>query len=135
MAVDVRHHRQMQNKLIVAMVLAWAGGLGGCPQWAVAGDSRIESALDSSLERPDLHAHFWLSYGLSLTVTEILEGPRPRWGPQVGTYWAAAWATVGVGALGLLKELALDSAVDTDDLVADGLGLAANWMVQVGVDF
>ena len=121
--------------MMMVVVVVVVGVLCGCPRWADAGDSWVESAYDTSLERPDLHAHFWLSYGLSLTVTEILEGPEPGWGPQMGTFRGTAWATLGVGALGLLKELVLDSAAGTDDLAANGLGLAANWLIQVSVDF
>lgn len=86
------------------------------------------------LERPDLHAHFWLSYGASLTLTEVLEGPQPAWGPAWGTGWALLAATAAVGALGLTKEL-LDHEVDGADLLADGLGLAANALLQVTVEF
>lgn len=87
------------------------------------------------LDRPDLHAHFWLSYGLSLTATEVLEGPTPTWGPQLGTGRALAISTGGVAALGLFKELVVDDVVGTDDLLADAAGLLANVLVQLLVDF
>ena len=86
------------------------------------------------LDRPDLHAHFWVSYGLALTLTEVLEGPQPTWGPNLGTPRALAVATAAVGALGLLKEV-LDDPGDPQDLLADGLGLAANALLQLVVEF
>jgi hypothetical protein len=87
------------------------------------------------LDRPDLHAHFWLSYGLSLTATEILEGPSPTWGPQLGTGRALVLSTGGVAALGLFKEFVIDDVVGKDDLLADAAGLLANVLVQLLVDF
>ena len=86
------------------------------------------------LRRPDLHAHFAISYGLSLTLTEILEGPEP-WSPALGEGWALVIATGAVGALGLAKEIWLDDAIDGDDLIADGLGLGLNALVQVTLGF
>lgn len=86
------------------------------------------------LDRPDLHAHFWLSYGLSLTVTEVLEGPTPEWGPQLGTGWALVIATAAVGALGLGKELT-DDEFSGEDLAADAFGLLLNVGVQLVVEF
>ncbi len=87
------------------------------------------------LDRPDLHAHFWLSYGLSLTLTEVLEGPAPAWGPDLGTGRALAISTAGVAALGLFKEFAVDDEVGSGDLLADALGLLANAAVQLLIDF
>jgi hypothetical protein len=87
------------------------------------------------LERPDLHAHFWASFGMALTLTEVLEGPDPTWGPQWGTGWATLAATGVVGLIGVLKEVAADDAVDSDDLLADGLGLALNAALQFTVRF
>jgi hypothetical protein len=87
------------------------------------------------LDRPDLHAHFWLSYGLALTATEVLEGPDPAWGPGLGTGRALAASTGAVAALGLFKEPVLDDTVGGDDLVADALGLALNAAVQVMIEF
>ena len=87
------------------------------------------------LDRPDLHAHFWLSYGLALTTTEILEGPTPTWGPQLGTGRALAIGTGSVAALGLLKEFAIDKEPSWDDLAADAAGLLANVALQLLVDF
>ncbi len=86
------------------------------------------------LQRPDLHAHFWLSYGASLTLTEVLEGPDPEWGPAWGTGWALLAATGAVAALGVTKEL-LDDRIDGTDLLADSLGLAANALLQVTIEF
>ena len=98
-----------------------------------ASPARAEKPL--WLDRPDLHAHFWLSYGLALTASEVLEGPEPAWGPQLGTGRALAVSTGTVAALGLFKELVLDDAVGADDLVADALGLALNAAVQVMIQF
>ena len=92
------------------------------------------SAKPLLLDRPDLHAHFWLSYGLAMTLTEVLEGPRPEWGPQLGTGWALLIATGAVGLLGVGKELA-DSTFSGDDLVADSLGLGMNALLQVTIEF
>lgn len=86
------------------------------------------------LKRPDLHAHFWVSYGLSLTLTEVLEGPEPTWGPALGTGWALAIASGVVGAIGVTKEL-LDDVVTPEDLLADGLGILANALLQVTIEF
>lgn len=86
------------------------------------------------LDRPDLHAHFWVSYGLALTLTEVLEGPEPSWGPKLGTGRALLVATGSVALLGVVKEL-LDDRADGTDLVADGLGLAANGVLQYLVQF
>ncbi len=86
------------------------------------------------LDRPDLHAHFWVSYGLALTLTEVLEGPEPAWGPQLGTGWALVIASGAVAALGGVKEL-LDDPADGADLAADGLGLLANGVLQYAVQF
>lgn len=86
------------------------------------------------LDRPDLHAHFWVSYGLSLTTTELLEGPQPRWGPQWGTARATLVASTGVALIGLAKELS-DDHVDGGDLLADALGILANVLVQTLVEF
>lgn len=86
------------------------------------------------LERPDLHAHFWASFALSLTLTEILEGPEPSWGPAIGTGWALLSATAAVGAVGVAKEL-LDAEASGEDLAADALGLATNALLQVTVVF
>ncbi len=86
------------------------------------------------LDRPDLHAHFWLSYGVSLTLTEVLEGPNPQWGPQLGTAAATGVATVVVGLLGVAKELT-DTQAQGDDLLADALGLASNALLQFSVEF
>lgn len=111
-----------------------AGGLAAAvlAAWA-PGAARADSPL--LLDRPDLHAHFWISYGLALTTTELLEGPQPDWGPQLGTGPALGIATAGVAALGLLKEVALDTAIDGDDLIADAAGLLANVALQLLVDF
>ena len=91
-------------------------------------------ATEVSLDRPDLHAHFWASFALSLTLTEVLEGPEPTWGPGWGTGWALLTASVSVAALGLAKELT-DDSVDGADLVADALGLTANALLQVSIEF
>lgn len=98
-----------------------------------AAPARAEPPLH--LDRPDLHAHFWLSYGLSLTLTEVLEGPEPSWGPALGTARATALATGAVAALGLAKEYVVDDAPDGADLLADALGLLANVAVQALVEF
>ncbi|MGK0361799.1 MAG: hypothetical protein ACI9U2_004117 [Bradymonadia bacterium] len=87
------------------------------------------------LDRPDLHAHLWLSYGLALTLTEVLEGPEPGWGPQWGTTKATLIATGIVGAIGLLKEYVVDDRADGADLVADALGLGLNAALQFTVSF
>ncbi|MEZ4474104.1 MAG: hypothetical protein R3F60_25615 [bacterium] len=86
------------------------------------------------LDRPDLHAHFWVSYGLSLTLTEVLEGPEPTWGPALGTGPALAIATGAVAAIGIGKEL-LDDHVDAGDLTADALGLLTQAVLQLTVSF
>jgi len=99
----------------------------------LAGPARAGPPL--YLDRPDLHAHFWVSYGLALTVTEVLEGPDPTWGPALGTGWALAIATAGVGALGLAKELLIDRRAGGADLAADAAGLGANAVLQVTVRF
>lgn len=88
-----------------------------------------------ALDRPDLHAHFWLSYGLALSLTEVLEGPEPTWGPRLGTGWATLIATGAVGALGLAKEYLIDDQADGADLVADALGLGLNAVVQFTIRF
>lgn len=98
-----------------------------CPQ------PRAQAALPTT-DRPDLHAHFWLSFGLSLLLTEILEGPDPQWGPQLGTGWATLIATGAVGLLGLTKEL-IDPRFDSSDLLADLGGLGLNVLVQWTIDF
>jgi hypothetical protein len=67
-----------------------------------ASTARAERPL--YLDRPDLHAHFWLSYGLALTTTEVLEGPEPQWGPSLGTGMGLAISTGAVGALGLFEQ-------------------------------
>ncbi len=108
------------GRLLCLMLLCLAPGRAGAdPLW---------------LDRPDLHAHFWLSYGASLTLTEILEGPQPAWGPQLGTTWAVLAATAAVGALGMAKELT-DDRVDGGDLLADGLGLTSNVALQFAIRF
>lgn len=99
---------------------------------ALAGPARAADPL--LLERPDLHAHFWVSYALSLTLTEILEGPEPSWGPQWGTGWALLAATGVVGLLGLTKEL-VDDELGGEDLAADALGLGLNAGLQFAIDF
>lgn len=86
------------------------------------------------LDRPDLHAHGWLSFGLALTLTEVLEGPEPEWGPGLGTLWATLIASGAVGLLGLGKELS-DDVFSWDDLAADGAGLLLNAAVQVTLRF
>lgn len=116
-----RLHRFLPRFLLTAALLA-------AP---VASRSYAKPLL---LDRPDLHAHFWLSYGLSLTITEVLEGPEPAWGPQLGTGWALVIATGAVGALGLVKELT-DDVFSGDDLLADGLGLLLNVGVQLVIEF
>jgi hypothetical protein len=88
-----------------------------------------------ALDRPDLHAHFWLSYGLALSLTEVFEGPDPTWGPQWGTGWATLFATGIVGAIGLAKEYVIDDQADGADLVADALGLGLNAAVQFTISF
>lgn len=98
---------------------------------ALATSARADPLL---LDRPDLHAHFWLSYGVALTVTEVLEGPEPEWGPKLGTGWALVIATGAVGALGLVKELT-DEEFSNEDLLADTLGLLLNVGVQLTVEF
>lgn len=85
-------------------------------------------------ERPDLHAHYWASFGLALVLTEVLEGPEPAWGPGWGTPWATVAATVMVGGLGVVKELT-DPAVDPADLWADAAGLATQAVLQWAVVF
>jgi hypothetical protein len=79
---------------------------------------------DLLLDRPDLWAHFAVSYGLSLTLTTFLAGPAPAWGPQLGTGRALAISTAAVGALGLFKEFVVDDEPGGDDLIADAIGLA-----------
>lgn len=98
------------------------------------GAGRSFAADPLLLDRPDLHAHFWLSYGVALTLTEILEGPEPGWGPGWGTAAATGVATVVVGLLGVAKELT-DAQAQGDDLLADALGLAANALLQFTVEF
>ena len=98
-----------------------------------ASTARAERPL--YLDRPDLHAHFWLSYGLALNTTEVLEGPEPQWGPSLGTGMGLAISTGAVGALGLFKEWVVDDEVSGEDLVADALGLALNAVVQVLIVF
>jgi hypothetical protein len=93
-----------------------------------------EAADPLLLDRPDLHAHLWLSYALSLTLTEILEGPEPKWGPALGTTVAVLVASGVTGALGLTKEL-VDDEFSGADLTADGLGILANVALQYTVDF
>ncbi len=102
---------------------------------ALACVGRATAAEPLFFDRPDLHAHFWASFGLALPLTEVLEGPDPAWGPQWGTGWATLAATGVVGAIGLFKEVALDDGVDPDDLIADALGLAANALLQVTIRF
>jgi len=109
------------------------GGLTLALTLATSSPARADKPL--WLDRPDLHAHFWLSYGLALTATEVLEGPAPAWGPRLGTGRALAVSTGAVAALGLFKELGLDDAVGGDDLIADALGLALNAAVQVIIEF
>ncbi len=92
------------------------------------------SAEPLYLDRPDLHAHFWASAALSLTLTEVLEGPDPEWGPQLGTGWATLIASGVVGAIGLGKEL-IDPQLDPADLLADGLGLGLNAAIQFTLEF
>lgn len=99
---------------------------------ALAGPAQADDPL--YLDRPDLHAHFWVSYGLALTTTEILEGPQPSWGPQWGTAQATLVASGGVALIGLTKEL-LDEHVDGSDLLADALGILANVLIQTVVEF
>ena len=101
--------------------------------WSAPTTARAERLF--WLDRPDLHAHFWLSYGVALTGTEIMEGPDPRWGPQWGTWPAVGVATVGVAALGIFKETAIDDHASWDDLLADACGILANVAVQALVDF
>ena len=76
-----------------------------------------------------------MSYGLALTLTEVLEGPEPRWGPRLGTGKATLIATGVVAIVGLLKEYAVDDQADGADLVADALGLGLNAALQFTVDF
>lgn len=87
------------------------------------------------LDRPDLHAHGWVSYGLALTLSEVLEGPQPAWGGQLGTARATLVATGVVAVIGLLKEYVVDDQADGADLVADALGLGLNAIVQLTVPF
>lgn len=87
------------------------------------------------LDRPDLHAHAWVSYGLALTLTEVLEGPKPTWGPGWGTNRAVLVASGAVAALGLAKEYLVDSKADGADLLADAAGILANVLLQSLVDF
>jgi hypothetical protein len=86
------------------------------------------------LNRPDLHAHTWLSFSLALTLTEVLEGPDPAWGPGLGTLWATVIASGAVGLLGVAKELSDDPGSGAD-LVADATGLLLNGLVQVTLRF
>ncbi|MFN3197691.1 MAG: hypothetical protein ACE366_04645 [Bradymonadia bacterium] len=109
-----------------ALATAFAVGL------ACAGPAHADDPF--YLNRPDLHAHFWVSYGLSLTATEVLEGPQPDWGPQWGTGKATLVASVGVGLIGIAKELT-DERIDGGDLLADALGILANVLVQSLVEF
>jgi hypothetical protein len=113
------HHRRVR-RLIVPILLAAAPARAERPLW---------------LDHPDWHAHFWVSYGLSLTLTEVLEGPEPSWGPDLGTGAALGIATGSVAALGLFKEFVVDDEVGQGDLLADGLGLLANVAVQLLIDF
>lgn len=88
-----------------------------------------------ALDRPDLHAHAWVSYGLALTLTEVLEGPEPTWGPQWGTHRALLTASLAVAAIGLAKEYLVDEQADTADLIADLIGIGANVALQYTVRF
>lgn len=85
-------------------------------------------------QRPDLHAHYWASFGLALVLTEVLEGPDPPWGPGLGTPWATAAASLAVGALGLVKELT-DEALDPQDVLANVAGIGTNIVLQWTVVF
>ena len=67
-------------------------------------------------------------------LTEVLEGPEPSWGPNLGTGWATLTATALVGVLGVVKELA-DTRVDTQDLWADVAGLTTQALLQWVVVF
>ena len=86
------------------------------------------------MERPDLHAHYWASFGVALVLTEVLEGPEPSWGPALGTAWATVTATALVGGPGLVKELT-DARVDAQDLWADVAGLTTQALLQWVVVF
>lgn len=116
------------------VVLRWliVGGLA----MATLGLGPADAVADPLwLDRPDRQAHFWLSYGCALTLTEVLEGPEPDWGPAWGTWRALAVSTAAIGALGLLKEYAIDDGTEVGDLAADALGLATNALVQMTVRF
>lgn len=119
-----RSCRRSRAPLAPALAVALATLLGTAPA----------SARPFGPERPDLHAHFWLSFGVALVLTEVLEGPDPQWGPQLGTGWATLIATGAVAALGLAKELT-DPKFSGDDLAADIGGLTAHMLVQITLDF
>lgn len=87
------------------------------------------------LDRPDLHAHAWLSYGIALTLTEVFEGPEPAWGPAWGTDVALLVASGAVAALGLAKEYLIDDRADRADLLADAIGIGANVVLQYTIQF
>lgn len=87
------------------------------------------------LDRPDLHAHAWISYGLALTLTEVLEGPTPTWGPRWGTTVAVGVASGAVALLGLAKEYLVDAEADGADLIADAIGIGANVLLQYTIEF
>jgi len=100
-----------------------------CLLWA-----STSTADPLGMERPDLHAHYWASFGVALVLTEVLEGPEPSWGPALGTAWATVTATALVGGLGLVKELT-DARVDAQDLWADVAGLTTQALLQWVVVF
>ena len=123
--LSVYHVRRMKFACLLLVIALLSTPVHAAPTCA----SRI------CLDRPDLHAHLWVSYGLALTLTEVLEGPAPEWGPKLGTGQATLIATGIVAIVGLLKEYAVDDQADGADLVADALGLGLNAALQFTVEF
>lgn len=79
--------------------------------------------------RSDTQVHLGASFAGSLLGTELLEW---RGYP---TWKATLLSSLLVGAAGATKELALDDFVSGSDLMADGIGIGANALLQFTIRF
>ena len=87
----------------------------------------VDSKLD--LNRNDVQLHMGLSFAGSFLATEFLEWRKwPTWKATL------TGSLLGVAA-GLVKEFAVDDRASGSDLMADGIGLGANAVLQFSVKF
>lgn len=86
---------------------------------------------DSKLDwgRADTNLHMGAAFGASLAATEMLEWRGMK------TWQATALGSLATAVASVVKEYAVDDFASGNDLMADGIGIAANAALQFTIRF